>query len=177
MKLICPSCAAIHSAESWLNDADARACMQIIAKLPREVSVWCLNYLALFRNSSGRGLQWKTALRRITELLDIVAAGHIQWDGKPARTCTPRIWGQALERLTQHPPQRLPLKSHGYLQAMAYDMADEVDREAEKKQNQAERSGVRNQKRGEKQPERMTVEEMKAIADKNYWKGKKCLMP
>jgi hypothetical protein len=173
MKLICPSCAAIHSAESWLNDADARACMQIIAKLPKDVSAWCLNYLALFRSSSGRGLQWKTALRLITELLDMVAAGHIRWDGKPARYCTPRIWGQALEKLTQHPPQRLPLKSHGYLQAMVYDMADDVDREAEKKHNQAERSGQLRPKTGEKQPERMTLEEMKKISDEKYWKKKR----
>lgn len=173
MKLICPSCAAIHSAESWLNDADARACMQIIARLPKEVSVWCLNYLALFRSNSGRGLQWKTAFRLITELLDMVAAGHISWDGKPARACPPRIWGQALERLTQHPPQRLPLKSHGYLQAMAYDMANDVDKEMEKQQNQAERSGALKSRRGEKQPERMTLEEMKKISDEKYWKRKR----
>ena len=173
MKLICPSCAAIHSAESWLNDADARACLQIVAKMPNDVSKYCLNYLALFRSSSGRGLQWKTALRRITELLDMVAAGHIQWDKQPARHCTPGIWGKALEKITQHPPRRLPLKSHGYLQSIVYELADDIDRETEKKQNQAERKGLWRPKRGEKQPERMTVEEMKAIKEKNYRKRKR----
>ncbi len=116
MRLICPSCGAIHSAESLANDAEARQCLLIVAELPVDIARRALPYLALFRPSGGkRGLIWSKALRLLHELQQMVVDSYIQWDRQPARPNSAQAWAQALERLLQRPPSRLPLTSHGYL--------------------------------------------------------------
>ena len=146
MKLTCPSCGAVHSAEAWANDAQARQCILIVAELPSEVSRRAVGYLSLFRPMSGRGLVWSKALRLLSELKTLVSQAHIQWDKKPARPNLSMAWGEAMERVIQVPPKRLPLKSHGYLTAIAYEIADEMDRSNEVKRNAAERTGNAVQK-------------------------------
>jgi hypothetical protein len=141
VKLICPSCGAVHSAEAWSNDAQARQCLLIVAELPTEVSRRAVAYLSLFRPLSGRGLQWGKALRLLSELRALVIDAQIQWDRKPARPNSAHAWGQAMEQLIQRPPKRLPLTSHGYLHAIAYDVADDTDRASEVRHNAAERAG------------------------------------
>ena len=173
MKLICPSCGAIHSAESWQNDADARQCMQTISMLPGGVAERSLNYLALFRPASGRGLRWKTALKILTELAVMAKTGHIQSGHSPARPAPPKIWAAALTKITENPPRSLPLKSHGYLKTIVYDLADTEDRETEKKKNQAERNGT-YQGKGTKhraptpEPERISMDKVQEIIQKNF---------
>ena len=49
MKLICPSCGAVASAEAWTGNADARQCLKTIAVMPSSVSRNILPYLSLFR--------------------------------------------------------------------------------------------------------------------------------
>ncbi len=142
MRLICPSCGALHSAEAWVNDADARQCLRQLAELPGPVAGLALSYLSLFRSqSSGRGLKWGKALRLLHELAGEIKLPHIQWDNKPARPNCSAAWAQALERIIARPPRRLPLTSHGYLKSITYEIADEMDRSAEVRRNQAERSG------------------------------------
>jgi len=175
MKLICPSCGAIHSAEAWQNDATARQCLQLACTLQYDVSSRCFAYLALFR-SSERSLAWKKVLRLLSELKDLTAAAHIQWEQNAARPNSARAWGLAMDQVVEHPPKRLPLKSHGYLRAIAYDIANDLDRHAEVKQNQAERAGVGAVPRGcpsDQKPERISLDDMKKISDKNFWKRKK----
>jgi primase-polymerase (primpol)-like protein len=60
---------------------------------------------------------------------------------KTARRIDSSIWGAAMERMIERPPRRLPIDSHGYLTSIAYDMADEMDREREIRHNRAERNG------------------------------------
>ena len=176
MKLICPSCGAIHSAEGWQNDADARQCMQTISTLPGGVSDRCLNYLALFRPASGRGLRWKTANKLLAELAGMAKTGHIQSGHSPARPAPPKIWAAALTKITENPPRSLPLKSHGYLKTIVYDLADAQDRETEKKKNQAERNGTWKRPSVEmglkpvstSEPERISMGRVKEIIQKNY---------
>ena len=141
MRLICPSCGACHSAESWQNDPQARQCLKIIGELPHAVSIRCLSYLSLFRPAGGRGLPWAKALRLLSEIADHISQSHIQWDGKVARPNSPMAWATAMERIAERPPKSLPLKSHGYLRSIAYEVADEVDRGAEVRRNKTERSG------------------------------------
>lgn len=177
MKLICPSCGAVHSAEGWVSGADARQCMAVIARMPLEVSKQALPYIALFRprvpesEKNYRGLIWSRALRLLKELEDLLADAHIGWQGRPARPNSQRAWAMAMEQVIQRPPRRLPLSSHGYLRRIAYDIADEMDRKEEVRHNQAERSGrVRKTRSAEnKDPERfsMGVEEMRRIRMKN----------
>lgn len=143
MRLICPSCGAVHSAEAWTNDADARQCLLIVAELPAEVARRALPYLSLFRpEGTKRSLAWGKTLRLLHELRQLVIRVHVQWDGKVARPNSAIVWAQALEQIIQRPPKRLPLKSHGYLHSIAYDLADEADRRAEVKRNAIERAGT-----------------------------------
>ena len=141
MKLTCPACGAIASMEAWAADADARQCLRAVAELPRPVAIRVLPYLALFRPASGRGLAWSRALRLLSDLRDEISAPTIQWQRQVARPNTSAARGDALERVAANPPRRLPLKSHGYLKAIAYEIADDLDRGAEKQRNAAERSG------------------------------------
>jgi hypothetical protein len=127
MRLICPSCGAIHSAEAWLSDADARQSLIIVAELPWEVSRRCFNYLALFRPTTGRGLIWAKTLRLLSELQALVKADAIKWDRGAPKPNGARYWAMAMEKIIELPPKKLPLKSHGYLNAIAYDEALGVD--------------------------------------------------
>lgn len=142
MRLICPSCGAIHSAEAWVNDAEARQCLLLVAVLPSEVGKRALAYLALFRpHATGRALAWSKALRLLTELKQLVSEDFIQWDRDPARPNSHGAWAGALEQIVQRPPKQLPLTSHGYLRKIAYDIADQKDKEREVRRNRAERCG------------------------------------
>jgi len=94
----------------------------------------CIAYIALFRPSA-RSLQWKKVLRLLHELSQIADEPYVQWKNQPARPCSARILGLAIEKLCENPPKRLPLTSHGYLQAIMYELADETDRKKEQAQN------------------------------------------
>lgn len=173
MKLICPSCGATHSADAWLNDAIARQCLVLAGSMQHDISSRCFAYLSLFR-PAGRALQWKKVLRLLTELQALVSMSDIKWEGKPARTNSSRAWGIALDRVIESPPRRLPLKSHGYLRAVAYDLADELDRQSEVKRNKSEREGTFRRKQGKNsEPERISFEEMKKVTNENYRNRKK----
>ncbi len=164
MKLICPSCGAVHSADAWQNDPVARQCLLLACEMPHSVSSRCFAYLALFR-PAGRSLTWKKVLRLLSELKELTTMSHIQWDKKVARPNSANAWGMAMERVIECPPRRLPLKSHGYLRAVAYEIADDIDRKKEVKKNQEERP---RHIRGQKEPERISLEEMQAIRKKNH---------
>ncbi len=176
MKLICPSCGAVHSIEAWQNDAVARQCLKLAGEMQHAISSRCFAYLALFRPPA-RSLAWKKVLRLLYEIQVLAISGHIQWDRRPARPCTQKIWGQALEKIVENPPRRLPLKTHGYLKSIVYDLADETDRHKEVKRNQKERDGsfcrdgfvetgfkpVSTGCPSETKPERINFEKMKEI--------------
>ena len=172
MRLTCPSCGAMHSAESWGNDAAARQCLIVVAELPAEVGRRALPYLALFRTlESKRGLSWDKALRLLHTLRGMVLDSHIQWDRMPARPNSAAAWAQALEQIVQRPPSRLPLASHGYLKRIAYDLANDLDRAREVRHNAEERAGrLPEQTRAhvETPPEPlMTMEQMRAIREQS----------
>lgn len=162
MRLVCPACGGLYSAEAWANDADARQCLRIVGELPGPVAGHVLAYLALFRPQSGRGLRWAKALRLLSELQDEIRRPHIQWDRQPARPNAALAWGRALERVVARPPKRLPLKSHGYLKAIAYEAADEMSKEAESSKLKAERKGNTGAKhRPQGEPVKVDFDEMR----------------
>jgi hypothetical protein len=133
----------MFSAEAGLGDAHARQVLRMLAELPTSISKPALHYLALFRNPDpqSRGLRWDKVSRLLAELKILINETHVQHKNKPARPSTPAAWGRAMEQMVENPPHRLPLKSHGYLAAVAYDICNEVDRSAEVRRNKAERSG------------------------------------
>ena len=65
------------------------------------------------------------------ELTALLETREIKWKNKAPRPNSARAWALAMERVIENPPRSLPLKSHGYLRAIAYEMADEIDREKE----------------------------------------------
>lgn len=131
MRLICPSCGAMHSLEGWANDVDAREALRIVAGLPRQVAGWALPYLSLFRPRA-RALSWKRARRLLEELKVLVEAAEISWDREVPRPNNAKAWAQAMERVVSHTPRELPLRNHNYLRTIAYKIANELDAEAER---------------------------------------------
>jgi hypothetical protein len=111
----------------------------------------------------------------LSELKELATMSHIQWEKKVARPNSAHAWGMGLERMIEHPPKRLPLKSHGYLRSIAYDIADEMDKQREVKKNQKERTRSRRSEVGgqeKAEPERVSLETMQDIRRKNM-KGKR----
>lgn len=141
MKLVCPSCGAVASAEAWSADAHMRQTLAVLASTAAPVAERALAYIALFRPRGGRGLSWSRAERLAGELRDLTASGYVQWKSLPARPCPPRIWAEAIDTVRNRPALRLPLENHNYLRRIAYDLADRQDRAAETARNQGERDG------------------------------------
>jgi hypothetical protein len=131
MKLICPTCGAIASAETWLNDAVCRDVLAAIAALPAPLPKAALGYLGLFRPAE-RGLSWPKAQRIVGELVTLIGAGWVSSPGKVDRTCSPAVWARAMEQMVEQRVRlTLPMKSHNYLRTVAWELADEVDRRQE----------------------------------------------
>ncbi len=126
MRLTCPACGAVASLEAWANDEKIRWCLKLIAEMPGPVAINVPQYLGLFRDpASKRGLGWAKVKRLLAELKALLDQTEIAWKHKPPRPNSTRAWGLAMERLIQNPPERLPLTSHGYLRAIAYEMEEE----------------------------------------------------
>jgi hypothetical protein len=106
------------------------------------VSRYVMQYLALFRADTGRGLRWPKARRLLEDLGVLVREPLITWDRKAPRPNTAKAWGLAMERLLEKPPKNLPLESHGYLRRIAYDIADELDK-VEERRREIDRQGGR----------------------------------
>jgi hypothetical protein len=141
MRLICPACGAIGSAESWENDGRAREVLAAVVELPKPVAAQVLGYLGLFRPAA-RGLAWAKAGRLVDELAALVAAGYVRRPGLVDRTASPSHWARGMEQMVAaRTGLRLPLTNHTYLCRVVYDLADSADRRAEAITREAEAKG------------------------------------
>ncbi len=133
MRLVCPSCGAVHSLEAWRNEPAWRQFAEALVKLPGPVQSRTLPYLALFRRGE-RGLTAVRALKILDELVGLVALGTIRWEGGEERPAPPQLWAEALDAVLERRPQGL--KNHNYLRHVAWETARglaakiERDREA-----------------------------------------------
>ena len=135
MKLTCPACGAVASADSWMNDELCRETLVMVAGLPAPLNKTVLGYLSLFRPHK-TGLTWKKALRLAAEIRDLVSRGYVESKGKVDRTCPVRIWEQAMEQMVERRiTLTLPMPNHNYLKKVAWDLADQEDARAEKSRN------------------------------------------
>lgn len=165
MKLTCPSCGAVASAEAWENDARWRDVLQVVASLPAPIPPMVIGYLSLFRPGKS-ALSPKKALRLASELSALVATGHIQVQGKVARPCSPRIWAQGMEQMVERRGSlSLPLPNHNYLRQIVWQLADEADRQQEAVRRDSEAQGVRPKSRNPR-PEQGTADGMSEIMRK-----------
>ena len=136
MKLVCPACGAIVSAEAWLNDELSRKALAAIAVLPDPLPKSVLGYFSLFRASSSLG--WKKVVRLVGEIRELTGRGYVNVQGKVDRPCPPRIWSQAMDQMVERRiGLSLPLKNHNYLRQVAWQLADQEDSQAEKSRNAA----------------------------------------
>lgn len=140
MILICPSCGATHSIEAWESNAQARQCLKIVGELPQGISRRCFAYIAMFRNPS-RALRWEKVLTLLSELQQLITGPNVHWKNQPARPNSTDIWGAAIDQMVANPPSKLPLKTHGYLTSIAYDIANEHDKKREAEIHRLEKSG------------------------------------
>ncbi|HHL33125.1 MAG TPA: hypothetical protein ENJ30_02030 [Desulfobulbaceae bacterium] len=131
MKLTCPSCGAIASLDAWDNDARWRELLQVSSSLPAPLPPAVLGYFSLFRPAKS-ALTVKKALRLAGEIKKMVAAGHVQVQGKVARPATPAHWATGMEQMVERRESlSLPLKNHNYLRQVVWQIADDADRARE----------------------------------------------
>jgi len=144
LKLVCPGCGAVVSAECWVNDEISREALAKIAALPPPLPKSILGYLSLFRPFNS-GLTWKKVLRLSEEIKTLAGRGHVNVQGKVDRNCPPRLWAQAMDQMVERRVGlALPLKNHNYLRQVAWQLADQEDALAEKSAARGRRTCAAN---------------------------------
>lgn len=138
MRLTCPCCGATLSLEALLNDVAARQAVATALALPAALGPRLLRYLGLFRPAQ-RSLTWDRAASLLAELQTLIAAGHIQRNGRswPAPHA---VWQAALDAILERNNLTLPLKSHGYLLEIIAGMADRAEARQEDQIEEQRRS-------------------------------------
>ncbi|NPU84395.1 MAG: hypothetical protein HPY65_07885 [Syntrophaceae bacterium] len=157
MRLVCPSCGAVASAEAWQNDTFCRNTFDALVKLPPPVLRQALAYLGLFRQGT-KALPWRRAQAIIRNLNDLVETGNVHWQGGETRPCPPEIWGKAMEATLQSGPKGL--KNNNYLRHVAWEMAAGVAAKAEVEREAARRGITRET---DDQPEPMSEANQQAL--------------
>lgn len=134
MRLICPSCGAVASADTFQNDDQCRQALAKISGLPGGLPQATLGYLSLFRAGSSRALSWKKVLRLVAEIEVLTGKNYVHVQGKVDRSCPASLWARGMEQMIeQRAFLRLPMESHGYLQKVVWDLADKADYSQETK--------------------------------------------
>lgn len=120
MRLVCPSCGAIHSFEAWQNDPEIRRFVADFMRLPAVVQPRVGAYLACFRKGD-KGLRWPIARKVLAGLVDLVSSGRVSWERNELRPAPPELWAEALDAVLNRAPQGLT--NHNYLRHTAWSMA------------------------------------------------------
>lgn len=162
MKLVCPSCGATASAESWTNDAAIRYTIEALIQLPGPVLRVSLAYLGLFRQGT-KALPWRRALTIARSLKELVEPGTVHWQGGETRPCNAAIWAQAMEATLASNPTGL--RNHNYLRKTAWEMSATLAAEMENKREEKKRHITR-----EEGPREIPESAKAALADlKKKW--------
>ncbi|MEW6427303.1 MAG: hypothetical protein AB1568_04630 [Thermodesulfobacteriota bacterium] len=140
---VCQTCGSVAPLEWFLAEGQYKQCIEMMAKLPRDVAPVTVRYLSLFRPESGRAISPAKALRLLGEIADLVGKGWVQGKGRPARPCPPTMWAEAMEQMLANPTLRRPMKGHKYLAEVASDVAEKADAQVERKRIEAERGAGR----------------------------------
>lgn len=120
MLLVCPGCGGTYSLEAWANDRDWRELIALIPAIPAQLQARAISYLGLFRTGKS-ALKPAKALKILTGLRDLTAAGTIHWDGGETRPAPVGLWEQALDAVIERRPKGLT--NHNYLRHTAWEMA------------------------------------------------------
>ena len=142
MRLVCPSCGAMHSFEAWQNDPEIRRFVADFMRLPSVVQPRVGAYLACFRKGE-KALRWPVARKLMADLVDLVSSGRVSWERNELRPAPPELWAEALDAVLNRAPQGLT--NHNYLRhtawSMAAGLAAQVERQAEAAKTQRDYTG------------------------------------
>ena len=85
-------------------------------------------------------MQSAKAERLTLELAEETNRGHVSQKGKVDRPCPPHIWSRAMEQMLERAGGlTLPVKTHGYLKTIAWDLANKEDSAKETNNSQGYR--------------------------------------
>ncbi|GEK71565.1 MULTISPECIES: hypothetical protein [Halomonas] len=138
---ICPECGFAGDMAAFVAQGEHNQALAAALEIPSTLGPRVVRYLGLFRPQR-KALAGAKALRLLTELRDAIAEGHIQRSGV-SRPAPVHVWATALDKLLERPPTKLPLQSHGYLFEVVAGVADKADAAAERKREEAARSGAK----------------------------------
>ena len=120
----CPRCDFKAPTVSFLKAADEGLLIVAVLKLPPAIQGHYLSYFSLFHPKSGCAVSISKAERLTNELAELVNKGYVSQKGQIDRSCPPRLWAMAMEQMLERAGSlTLPLKTHGYLKTIAYDLA------------------------------------------------------
>lgn len=139
----CPRCGFKAPLISFEDAAENGQLLLLYAQLPPAVQKPYLKYLSLFRPSSGCSMQSSKADRLTREFLELAAKAFVSEKGKVDRPCYPSLWAMGMERMQEQAATlTLPMKSHNYLRAIVYQLADQADSKQERQVRKAEQTGA-----------------------------------
>lgn len=138
---ICPECGFAAEMAAFVAQGEHNQALAAALEIPSTLGPRVVRYLGLFRPQR-KALAGAKALRLLTELRDAIAEGRIQRSGV-SRPAPVSVWATALDKILERPPAKLPLQSHGYLLEVVAGVADQADAEAERKREEAARSGAK----------------------------------
>ncbi len=162
----CPRCAYKAPILCFYNEAKDGRILEAYTKLPPAVQAHYFSYLSLFRPASGTAMQSAKAARLTVSLADEIAKGYISRKGLVDRPAAPHIWSQAMEKMMEQAATlTLPLKTHGYLKTIVYDLANKEN----SGQEQAQRAGEARCQSGGRSMN-PDVEKARRLADEKFEK-------
>ena len=130
---VCPDCGLRADLLVFAEQAGANAGLAAALALPPLLGGRILRYLRLF-NPPRKVLASAKATRLLTELAAAVDSARVERRGV-AHAAPVGLWAAALDAVLAQPPERLPLDGHGYLFAVAWNLAE---RAAGRQERQAE---------------------------------------
>lgn len=143
MLATCPHCAFQGEVEVFFADAEGKRLAAVMAELPSEVGRAVLAYLRLFKPAK-TALRTARAVKLAREVAELIRAGTVCKDerGGVRRPASPAMWAAGIEQmLAQRDRLSLPLETHGYLRAVVFGLADQVDAQAERQRESDARAG------------------------------------
>lgn len=143
MRATCPDCGADGHLSAFLVEGDGKRLGALLAAMPPDLGRAVIGYLGLFKPAKTT-LRLPRAVKLVEELRDLVDAGSVTNDerGGVRRPATAATWAAGIEQLlAQRATLVLPLKSHNYLRAIVFGLADQADAAAERQKEANARAG------------------------------------
>jgi hypothetical protein len=136
MNIVCPCCASKFPVEAGFVSNDAKRMGKLLGDMEPPVARAAMSYLRFFKPDK-QELRVSRAVLVLTEIALLINSGRISKDDRTGlqRPCSAQLWVQGIEQMLTHTTLELPLKSHNYLRAIVFKLADIADAKAEQQQH------------------------------------------